>query len=372
MFDRLWPFRREPRAGAEANAAAEAAAIEHAKAAEKSAFDVLMALAEQELQADRREAAAAVVAIARDRAPHLTAPAHLGALTVPTDLPKDRRALFHLAQGQAHCLLGAEVASRDAFERALTFDPTLSIALDALATFRMPGDDYQTWLKRLYALLTPRTLVEIGVSDGASLALAPPDCLTIGIDPEPKHTLPLGPKMQVFAETSDAFFAARRLETILSGDPVDIGFIDGLHHFEQVLRDFINLEANCGSRSVILIHDTFPLHEIVQQRERATEFWTGDVWRILPCLTAIRPDLKVMTVATRPSGLTIVHGLDPRSTVLNDRYAEACARFGALPYAALRGNEAGMLLIAPNHWNVVEARLRALKRLRPPPANAAR
>jgi Methyltransferase domain len=41
-----------------------------------------------------------------------------------------------------------------------------------------------------------------------------------------------------------------------------MAFIDGLHHFEQVLRDFINVEKRATSEGLIVIHDCIPFDEV--------------------------------------------------------------------------------------------------------------
>jgi hypothetical protein len=120
--------------------------------------------------------------------------------------------------------------------------------------------------------------------------------------------------------TSDDFFAQYDLGEVLGRDTFDLGFIDGLHLFEQALKDFINLERYARKDSVILIHDCLPIAPIVAERDRCTGFWTGDVWRIIPCLKTFRPDLKLMTIPTKPSGLGVVTNLDAASTVLSDNY----------------------------------------------------
>ena len=57
--------------------------------------------------------------------------------------------------------------------------------------------------------------------------------------------------------TSDEFFAEHDLRELLGG-PVELAFIDGLHLFEQVLRDFVNLERCSTAHTVIILHDCLP------------------------------------------------------------------------------------------------------------------
>jgi hypothetical protein len=222
----------------------------------------------------------------------------------------------------------------------------------------MPGDDYLVWLERLYRALAPETVIEIGVNKGASLALLRPPTVAIGIDPNPTVVYPLKTETHIFAETSDDFFAQRRPERLLAGRPLSAAFIDGLHLYEQVLRDFIGLEACCGPRSVLLIHDTVPLDERTQTRIRETTFHTGDVWKAVLCLKRYRPDLDIFTIATPPAGLTVVTGLDPTSLTLKDSYEEAIAQFIDMPFSAIECTRETVLNVVPNNWSIVESRLR--------------
>ncbi len=121
----------------------------------------------------------------------------------------------------------------------------------------------------------------------------------------------------------------------------------------QVLRDFIHVEAVCAPNSVILMHDTVPADEITQRPNRERGFYTGDVWKIVPCLKHFRPDLKIWTVATPWSGLTVVGGIDPTSTVLKDKYEEAVAMFGEMPYEHLAADLNGTLNMVENDWPVM-------------------
>jgi len=265
----------------------------------------------------------------------------------------------HLALGEACELWGAIGEAEASYRAALAMNPDYEPAHTRWSIMRLPGDWYDSWLRRLYSLLEPETLIEIGVAEGNSLAMAPPRTLAIGVDPDPKIVRALGPSTHVFAETSDAFFGRRGPDALLAGRPLGVGFIDGLHLFEQALRDFINLESYCGAGSIILLHDTIPLNEATQSRVRTTIFHTGDVWKAALCLKHYRPELDVFTVATPPSGLTVVTGMNPGSRVLAERYREAVDRFIDLPYSEIERDVKTKLDVMANDWPPVEARLRA-------------
>ena len=139
-----------------------------------------------------------------------------------------------------------------------------------------------------------------------------------------------------------------------------IGFIDGSHLFEQALRDFTNLEKHCGPGSLIMFHDTVPLDELTQRRTPETHFSTGDVWKTILCLRQYRPDLDVFTIATPPTGLTLVTGLDPRSTVLSETYDEALANYLNTSFAVVEHTLSRDLNVVPNDWDLVATRLKGI------------
>jgi hypothetical protein len=86
-----------------------------------------------------------------------------------------------------------------------------------------------------------------------------------------------------------------------------------------VLDDFIAIERHAAPGAVVLLHDTLPLNALTAARERRTGFYTGDGWKIVPCLRSLRPDLHVITLPTAPTGLTVITRLDPGNRVLSDR-----------------------------------------------------
>jgi hypothetical protein len=317
-------------------------------------------LAQQEFRAGRYEAGVSIARLIRSRAPDEWEPQRLLSLIAcGLDQGQPSGAEYFLALGEAHRLLGENDLAVSNYRTALTFNGNLVQAHAGLATIRMPGDFYYAWLDRFYTSLSPETVIEIGVADGASLARVRPPTRAIGIDPNPTVVHPLQADTHIFPETSDEFFARRRPEALLLGRPLSIGFIDGLHLYEQALRDFIHLEAYCGPRSVILFHDTVPLDEPTQSRARDTQFHTGDVWKTVLCLKHYRPDLDVFTIATPWTGLTVVTGLDPGSRVLAERYDEAVKRFIDTPFSEIESRLDDVFNIIQNSWEVVAKRLRA-------------
>ena len=323
----------------------------------------LVALAQSEFLNNHFEAACALARLIRKLAPDEVEPQRLlsliGSSLIEPFPPEGQRVDYHLALAEAHRLLGNSETAEANYQAALSFNPDIPQAHLALSQLRMPGDNYLIWLDRLYSALSPQTVMEIGVFQGESLALVKPPAVAIGIDPSPTLVFPLKAETHIFTETSDEFFAQRRPERLLEGRPFSIAFIDGLHLYEQALKDFMHLEAYSGPCSVILFHDTVPLDEPTQTRTRETQFHTGDVWKAVLCLKQYRPDLDIFTVATPPSGLTVVTGLNRSSRVLNENYQEIVAQFWETSYSDVQSVLEARLNLVPNDWASVEQRLKS-------------
>ncbi len=219
-----------------------------------------------------------------------------------------------------------------------------------LAELEFPGEDYFQILARIHEHLKPATYLEIGIAEGLSFEIVSPETLALGIDPNPQLRNPHGPRQQVFAQTSDSFFAQRDVISELGGKTLDLAFIDGLHHLEFALRDFINVEKYCSPDSIILIHDVYPIDAVSASRERASRFWSGDIWRLILILKKYRPDLTVNVIGARPTGLGAVQNLDPHSSVLAERQQEIIDEFLALDVSVLDGRKDDMLNRFPNDW----------------------
>jgi hypothetical protein len=212
-------------------------------------------------------------------------------------------------------------------------DPALLQKYLEMAQGRFPGPDYYEVLRCIHHTLRPRTYVEIGIREGASLACALPETRCLGIDPDPNIAFPLPPDTTIYRTTSDEFFASRIAEDALSHG-FDLAFIDGFHIFEQALRDFIEVEKRAHAGSVILIHDCIPLDQTSSARIRTTDFYCGDVWKLSLCLGKYRPALEQAIVPTGPSGLCIVSAVDPGSTILSELYDNLVEEFVPLDYSA--------------------------------------
>ena len=92
----------------------------------------------------------------------------------------------------------------------------------------------------------------------------------IGVDPTSGGNLRM---------TSDQFFKDNK-------EKFDLIFIDGLHVYEQVIKDIFNSIKVLKENGIILVHDCLPRKLWYQTPTRMSNTWNGDVWKaIVECRT---------------------------------------------------------------------------------------
>lgn len=184
------------------------------------------------------------------------------------------------------------------------------------------GQNYLDFLGELHLNLKPAWYLEIGTQKGYSLARA--RGAAIAIDPAfqiETKTFAALPELHMFQLTSDAFFETGWIAR--NAVQLDFAFLDGMHLFEFLLRDFLNTERASHPGGCIAMHDCVPFNRVMALRDwdkSVTKSWTGDVWKILPILRQYRPQLRVDVVDCAPTGLVVVTGLDPNDRVLEQNY----------------------------------------------------
>lgn len=191
--------------------------------------------------------------------------------------------------------------------------------------------DYYILLNVLHKLFAPGTYLEIGVRQGASLALALPETRSYGIDPNPNIAVTFNNDCKIYACTSDEFF--ERFDALSEvAMPLDMAFIDGMHLFEYALRDFIHIEALSHGKSIIVLHDTYPRNAAMADRTRTVDTWCGDIYKLLLILKKYRPELEILHFDAPPAGLAIVKGINPKSAVLSEQYEHIVKEFFHFKY----------------------------------------
>ena len=197
------------------------------------------------------------------------------------------------------------------------------------------GLDYRHFLAALHQQLRFGWYLEIGSQTGRSLAKS--QSPSVAVDPAFRLKYDVAgtkPSLHLFQQTSDDFFAADHLRT-LNARP-DFSFLDGMHLFEYLLRDFINTERAGSATSVIALHDCCPFGHAMTTRDLDNlprGPWTGDVWKLIPILQEHRPDLTVQVLDCAPTGLVVISNLDPQNRALGDAYDSIVSRYRDLSLA---------------------------------------
>ncbi|MFT5135536.1 MAG: ubiquinone/menaquinone biosynthesis C-methylase UbiE [Arenicella sp.] len=187
--------------------------------------------------------------------------------------------------------------------------------------------NYLEVLAILHDRLTISNYLEIGVRNGHSLRLA--KSKAIAIDPDPNIDVNDFNQLDLYQMPSDYFFS-NQTDIDFEKAPIDFAFIDGMHLFEFVLRDFINIESRSANEATIVIDDIFPNHPVQASPQRASNVWTGDVWKIVVCLKRYRPDLSLTMIDSSPTGLLLITGLNKNNRVLTDHYNPIVREFNSL------------------------------------------
>lgn len=141
-------------------------------------------------------------------------------------------------------------------------------------------------LNALIAKYNLKSYLEIGVQNPANNFLKINTHDKVGVDPVVHSD-------KVFTITSDEYFRLaansgreltkenRRSYSIPT--KFDLIFIDGLHHADQLKRDFENSLRCLNDNGFILIHDCLPENEQGTKVPRETKQWWGDVYKF--CMT---------------------------------------------------------------------------------------
>jgi hypothetical protein len=111
---------------------------------------------------------------------------------------------------------------------------------------------------------------------------------------------------RLFRITSDEFFMTKGKALATGG--VDVCLVDGLHTYEQSLRDVLNTLPYLTPKGVILMHDCNPstklralpvadIDELIRQGIPGWDgAWSGDVWKSLVHLRSLRDDVAAFAL----------------------------------------------------------------------------
>jgi hypothetical protein len=129
----------------------------------------------------------------------------------------------------------------------------------------------------------------------------------IGVDPALGGT---------YRMTSDAFFAQ-------NVEKFDLIFIDGMHTFEQVYKDFFNAYNVLNAGGVILFHDMLPTSWEQEMVPRMSRGWNGTVWKIAYELKRLLDNQFAIIVADQGLGIVFKNNEKPKLTPSDEDYVRA-------------------------------------------------
>ena len=173
-----------------------------------------------------------------------------------------------------------------------------------------PAGNYKQWLRFIHEQLKPATYLEIGVAKGGTLCLANENCLAVGVDPAFRIEAQFEAQTKAYRLPSDQFFADYDIQSVFNNKPIEFAFIDGLHSYRQVVRDFVHTIKYCRKDSLIAVHDVVPPDELCASVHRKTILWAGDVYKALVYLKSRSPGLEIKIVRAAPTGLALVSNLN--------------------------------------------------------------
>jgi hypothetical protein len=129
-----------------------------------------------------------------------------------------------------------------------------------------------------------KSYLEIGFGNGDNFNNIKIDN-KVGVDPNPDSKCN-------YNTTSDDYF-------IKNKEKFDIIFIDGLHIYDQVKKDFLNSLESLNENGCIVLHDCNPTSFEMQRTDVPVNGeWTGDVWKLIVDLKTNRDDLNVGVIDT--------------------------------------------------------------------------
>lgn len=195
-------------------------------------------------------------------------------------------------------------------------------------------------IQRIINHINAKKYLEIGVHTGMTISKIKIES-KIGVDPNFRLTRQIRlkkffglTKFDSFEETSDDFFNNHAKDILTNG--IDIAFIDGLHTYEQGLKDIENCLEYLNDNGFIICHDCNPINfvqgypvknsiqEVLDLAKKGllgwTEDWVGDIWKAIVHIRLTHPDLNVFTLDT-DYGLGIItkgNGINLKNVMIEE------------------------------------------------------
>lgn len=207
-----------------------------------------------------------------------------------------------------------------------------------------------------------KTYLEIGVASGAVFFRVKARS-KVAVDPRFEFSTmkqiryliknPWNVRNQYYEMTSDEYFQNEGANVERRG--LDVAFVDGLHTFEQSLRDVSHCLRYLNQGGVIILHDcnppseaaAFPAASFDHARKANVSGWTGDwcgdTWKTIVYLRSVNANLRIF-VLDCDTGVGIITRGSPDATL--DFTKE---QIDLLSYDRLRKNRSEWLNLKKPH-----------------------
>lgn len=220
----------------------------------------------------------------------------------------------------------------------------LSVVANRTRTVRRrltPRQFKETFINHALRERTAACYVEIGVRTGECFRRAVA-ARKVGVDPVRYPALARLRRGEEFFEMPSDEFFDHHADRVLGGRTVDVALIDGLHQFDQALRDFLNVERYMRPGGVVFLDDCNPPAR-ERAEVRAGGAWNGDVWRVAALLAEVRTELGFVTLDC-DQGLGMASGFGDAGPAPS---AADVTRFAALDYGVLAADRAAVVNLRP-------------------------
>lgn len=186
----------------------------------------------------------------------------------------------------------------------------------------------------LLSLYHDARYLEVGVAQGRTFHVLTA-ARKVAVDPQFKFDLEEAqtghPGASYHQVPSDDYFG----RVVDTGDRFDVIYLDGLHTYEQTLRDFCNAIRYLAPNGVIVVDDVVPssyfasLRELAQfravrrGRKDISEAWMGDVYRLVFFIETFLQQFTYRTISDNLGQLVV---WPERRRTVRERTVEATAR----------------------------------------------
>jgi hypothetical protein len=189
-------------------------------------------------------------------------------------------------------------------------------------------------IQRLLGTFVNPSYLEIGVGTGDTFFKISA-ANKVAVDPsfEFKTELaPSGPGIEYYSVTSDEYFGS----IVNSSKFFDVIFLDGLHTFEQTLRDLLNSIQHLAPQGVVVVDDVVPssFHASLPNPKRSVALrralnpddpdksWMGDVYKLVFFVDAFLQQFRFATVRENHGQLVLWRHAGPRPSAATRSMSE--------------------------------------------------